>query len=73
VHRGRRQHAHDLHAVAQHHLIERQFADDFHSAPGWLVATAGPYGGWPAEATSIQYQSELADRSEAGPMVPRRA
>jgi len=32
VHRGRRQHAHELHAVPKHDLIERQFTDDFHGA-----------------------------------------
>ena len=42
MHRGRRQHAHELHAVAQHDLIERQFADDFHGAPGDGVAAALP-------------------------------
>ena len=32
MHRGRWQHAHELHAVPEHDLIERQFTDDFHGA-----------------------------------------
>ena len=30
MHRGRRQHAHQLHAVPQQNLVQRQFADHFH-------------------------------------------
>ena len=33
MHRGRREHAHRLHAVSQQDLIQRQFADEFHGSP----------------------------------------
>ena len=32
VHRRRRQHAHQRDAVPEHHLVQRQFSDDFHAA-----------------------------------------
>ena len=44
MHGGRGKHAHQLHAVSQQDLIQRQFADDFHVSPGKMkvVGTARP-------------------------------